>query len=240
MNIKIGLLVLLLFLLPGFKGKDKGGLQISFIPVFNGEPLILNDRTYQTNQGDAITIEQFKCYISGLKLTTEQGKAVKLPEYLLLNAEDPLSLINTFNFIPADEYSVLEFNIGVDSTANVSGALEGALDPANGMYWAWNTGYINAKLTGYSENLNTLHHAFEYHIGGYMKPFNTLKTVKLKLNPLIISKDEPGKLNIYCDVSEWFKTPHSVSLSLINNVVLPDKNAMIISGNYADMFYVRK
>ena len=38
--------------------------------------------------------------------------------------------------------------LGVDSVLNYNGVHEGALDPINGMYWTWQTGYIHCKLEG--------------------------------------------------------------------------------------------
>lgn len=46
------------------------------------------------------------------------------------------------------EYDEMAFLLGTDSLANVSGALGGDLDPTKGMYWTWNSGYINVKLEG--------------------------------------------------------------------------------------------
>ncbi|MEY4110448.1 MAG: hypothetical protein RLZZ46_803 [Bacteroidota bacterium] len=37
---------------------------------------------------------------------------------------------------------------GVDSLTQKDGAKEGDLDPFNGMYWAWHSGYIELKLEG--------------------------------------------------------------------------------------------
>ena len=56
--------------------------------------------------------------------------------------------------------------LGVDSVLNYNGVHEGALDPINGMYWTWQTGYINCKLEG-NIICDSSRKSFEYHIGGY-------------------------------------------------------------------------
>jgi hypothetical protein len=57
-----------------------------------------------------------------------------------------------FDFInvPAGTYTGMYLTMGVDSARNVSGAQEGALDPANGMFWSWTSGYIMIKAEGLS------------------------------------------------------------------------------------------
>ena len=121
----------------------------------------------------------------------------------------------------------LKFNIGVDSLANVSGALKGDLDPVNGMYWAWQSGYINMKLEGRSSSCKTRKNEFQFHIGGYMKPNYAMRKVIL----------EPKKSNftveINVDVAELFS---KLELSKINSVMVPGTKAMQIANYSVTMF----
>lgn len=73
----------------------------------------------------------------------------------------------------------LYFRFGTDSLLNVSGALSGDLDPSKGMYWTWNSGYINCKIEGRSERSVALDHQLEYHLGGYLPPNTTSREVRL-------------------------------------------------------------
>jgi hypothetical protein len=41
--------------------------------------------------------------------------------------------------------TAIKFLLGVDSLKNVSGIQTGALDPAKGMFWTWNTGLCNGE-----------------------------------------------------------------------------------------------
>lgn len=69
-------------------------------------------------------------------------------------------------------------SLGIDSTMNVSGAMGGALDPSLGMYWTWQSGYINAKLEGTVWN-DGQPETFQYHLGGYSHPFNAYRPLNL-------------------------------------------------------------
>ena len=55
---------------------------------------------------------------------------------------------------------------GVDSVTQVLSSYEGVLDPLEGMYWTWQTGYIHCKLEG-NIICDSSRKSFEYHIGGY-------------------------------------------------------------------------
>lgn len=72
--------------------------------------------------------------------------------------------------------------MGIDSTTNVSGA-GGDLDPTKGMYWTWQSGYINFKLEGKSNLCKTRNNEFQFHIGGYLFPFSCVQTIQLDLKP---------------------------------------------------------
>lgn len=59
--------------------------------------------------------------------------------------------------------SYVRLTLGVDSTTNAAGVHCCALDPANGMYWSWQSGYIQFKLEGKEKNGQQLN----LHLGGF-------------------------------------------------------------------------
>ena len=224
-----------------YNKKDQGQIILKLNPVFNGQPLLLGNKTYINASGDSLLIDEFKCYISTIRFFNSKNQASSEPNsYHLINAEDSSSLTISVTKIPAGNYSGLNFNIGIDSTTSVSGALDGALDPTKGMFWAWNTGYIAAKLQGHSNKCKTLHHAFEYHIGGYLHPYHALRNIDLALQHVKVESGKTTVIELNVDVAEWFKTPYLIGISKTNSVVLPNKEAMNIATNYADMFSVSK
>ncbi|MES2132829.1 MAG: MbnP family protein [Bacteroidota bacterium] len=223
------------------KKNDQGKIILKLNLVFNEQALLLGNKAYINASGDSLIVDEFKCYISTLRFFNSKNQVSSEPNsYHLINAEDSSSLTISVTKIPAGNYIGLNFNIGIDSTTSVSGALDGALDPTKGMFWAWNTGYIAAKLQGRSKKCNTLHHAFEYHIGGYLQPYHALRNIDLKLQNLKVESGKTTVIELKVDVAEWFKTPYLIDLSKTNNVVLPNKEAITIATNYSDMFSVSK
>lgn len=213
----------------------QGILRLKFEPVFEGKPLVLNDKKYLTSVGDSVSIEEFNVYVSSIRLKDERIAFNEKNSYHLIKAEDSSSLMVEIKDVKDGTYQALKFDIGVDSASNVAGALGGALDPSLGMYWSWNTGYINAKLTGHSPSCNTPHNAFEFHIGGYILPFTTLRSVTLPLNKMPIDAKHITTLTISFDAASWFNQIHLITM---NKVVQPSLEAMRMADNYMDMFKV--
>lgn len=213
--------------------KTSHEIEIEFIPVFNGKPLVLEKGNYISGMGDTLTISVFKFYVGEFALHAHEGKK-EFKDYYLLDAEDTLSLKIRLTGIEFSSVSELSFKIGTDSITNTSGAMEGALDPFKGMYWEWNSGYINAKLEGKSSACKTLHHAFEFHIGGYQRPHFTQRTVHLSI-PANELKSSVNKLTVYADAAAWV---NKIQLSKINNIVEPSKAAAKMADAYARMFSI--
>lgn len=202
-------------------------LSLKIRPVFGTEKLVLHKQLYISSAGDSLYVDGFRFYISNIRLM-KKGNAVYAgkEKYHLVDAEDSTTWLME---IPAaaDTYDAICFSIGVDSVANVSGAMDGDLDPVKGMYWAWNSGYINAKLEGHSPSCKTIHQAFEFHIGGYLAPHKTIREVQLSV------KNRTNTLYLDADASTWFR---GVNLKTRNSIVMPSKDAVKIADNYSDMF----
>ena len=162
-----------------FQTHSQNAVKITFQPMFEGENLALNKVYYFKN--DTLYISNFKCYISNL--TYYKNDSIvhsSIKKAHLIDATDSSSFIILENeFFKYDE---ILFNIGVDSLTNVSGIFEGDLDPAKGMYWTWQSGYINFKLEGTSSHCPARKNKFYWHIGGYLSPYNSLRKINLKLN----------------------------------------------------------
>jgi hypothetical protein len=218
-----------------------GILQLNIELVFNRDTLVLNNHAYINAHGDTLYIDGFRFYISGVKLRHPKSKTYSEKEsYHLIDADDKASQELTLTDISEGTYDELTFLLGTDSLANVSGAMAGDLDPTKGMYWAWNTGYINAKLEGHASVCKTIHHAFEFHIGGYLSPYKSVREVRLAINEIQIAAGKTITLKLEANAAEWFKHTTLIDLSKTNSIVIPGKEAMMMADNYSDMFRVSK
>jgi hypothetical protein len=154
---------------------------------------------------------ELKLYLSDFQFEKETRKQVLVGPHFI-DLEDPNSL-GLFPDFPVAEYQSLRFHFGLDSSYHVSESVDGPLNPMNGMYWAWNSGYIQFKCTGTSSSIPLLDKTFEYHLGGYRQPFETLVPIELviKGNTLIL------------DIQPFFE--QTVDFSSVQRVMIPGKLA---------------
>lgn len=200
---------------------------VTFVPVMNGRPAELNKSYAYTNK-DSLQLEMFRCYIAGLHLDGSPAGG-----YHLLDLEDSVSMVIRLDNIRPGTYRNLFFQIGTDSLANVSGATGGALDPTNGMYWAWNSGYVNFKIEGTSPVCKTLHHAFTYHVGGYMPPHPTCRNLVLPLKKLKIKQGKKVNIRIEIDLSKFLR---QTDLRVNNQMMIPSAQAAQLADLFAKCF----
>ncbi len=210
-----------------------GSCEITIAPQYAGQPLVLRNQLYPGSGSDSLYIDLFRCYISSIRL---EGAGLNYEEnnsYHLIDAEDSSSLTIVLKNVPVGKYRSIRFNIGIDSLTNVSGAMGGDLDPTLGMYWAWNSGYINVKLEGRSKACPTLHHAFGFHLGGYMPPCPTLRSVVLPLHQVKIRENAAESLEVNADLARFFR---QIPLRTTNEVMMPSKLAAELADCFTDVF----
>ena len=205
--------------------KEKDSLIITLIPTFGQIPLKLY-KTYISENKDSVQISQFKFYISELQITFNDNSVFKNKEkYTLIDIENPKSMQLPICKKNGKVVTKILFNIGIDSTASVSGALSGDLDPTSGMYWAWQSGYINMKIEGKSTSCKTRKNQFQFHVGGYKNPFYAIR--KIDLYP------KSQSLSVTVDIAEIFS---KVQLKETNSIMIPSKNAMELADYSVTMF----
>lgn len=218
-------------------------LVLKFKPVVDFDSAQLKfGETYTNIHGESYTVRTFKFYVHSIELiNTDSAKTFPISdEYYLINFEDSASAELKLSVLPYT-YNRIAFTIGVDSARNVSGAQTGALDPANGMFWTWSTGYIMARLEGNSPSANTQQHSFQYHIGGFHSNDNTVKKANLLFpfgQKVVMTTNSTAEINITADVNDWFHTPNEIKLSETALIMNAGTEAVAIAENYSKMFTV--
>ena len=199
--------------------------RLVFMPVMHDVPLVLDQPRMLVNS-KLVTITRFRFYAGHFELF-HGGRAVHRHDaYHLIDAADPKTLSLDLGLTSAETIDSVVFTLGVDSLTNVSGAMAGDLDPIKGMYWTWNSGYINLKLEGTSPGSPYASRAFELHLGGYMPPFATAQRVVLP-----VSGSGPWAISV--DVERLLQVADVTSKC---NVMSPGKTAVRLSRTAASMF----
>jgi hypothetical protein len=214
--------------------------------VFNDKPIVAGN-SYISNKKDTLTFETIRFYLSSFELTYKENKTHKeTNSYYLIDFEKPESLQFELKCSSVEEIKQLKFNIGVDSLASVSGAMEGDLDATKGMYWSWQSGFINTKIEGISKSCKTRKNKFQFHVGGYLEPFYAMKKININCNAknqfqkvhhssLVLEGLGENKIIIKVDLAILFD---EVELSKTNTIMIPGKEAMKIADLTTKMFSI--
>lgn len=205
-------------------------LIIAINPVFGADSLRLDQTKYCTELKDTISFTMLKFYISNVVLEYQDGtKFIDQKKCHFIDVDKMESLQIPLKVASDLKIKGITFTIGIDSLTSVSGDLEGDLDPTLGMYWAWNSGYINMKLEGKSSSCTSVKKNFQFHIGGYLPNQNALQKVSL---PFI---ENTNKINLKVDVSKWI---NKVSLKENHSIMIPGKKAVEMAQLYKNMFLI--
>ncbi len=218
----------LAFLLNSFLYAQKTNNFIEIYATFNNNNFHIG-KTYFFNTTHKISVDKCLFYISCISFYSNDSLLFTIPQkYHLINFETK----NKIHFQAQSTYNVthISFNVGVDSLTNMLGALGGALDPTKGMYWTWQSGYINLKIEGSSSMCSTRNQQFQYHIGGYQAPYNTLQSVRLPI----------GKKNNIQILFDLGLLLNKFMASNICNVMSPSKSSVQLSKYIKESFSILK
>jgi hypothetical protein len=206
--------------------------QLTVQPVFGGQP-IMENTWFITAKGDSIQLDNIRFYISEIELKTVNNSWIKdTVKAHLMGVFEPTTFKLGFEKIDFKQIKTLRFNIGIDSLTNVAGALSGDLDPQNGMYWAWQSGYINMKIEGRSPRCKTRKNVFQYHIGGYLPPFYAMRRVELP----ILSVGTEGVI-LKVDFARFFE---NINIASQNTIMMPCAAAVQLADESVKMFSIAK
>ncbi len=228
---KVSCLIFVCFFANAFdvlKAQTVNNYRLFFHPTFNGRALHLEDSFYKISSTDSIRFNQCRFYISGIQLFNNKRLVYKEEQsFHLVDAAEDASMRLMLTAPKDISFNQIKFNIGIDSTTNVSGAMGGDLDPTKGMYWTWQSGYINVKLEGQSNLCKTRNNEFEFHLGGYA-PYPTCQSIVLDVK-------QKENILIEVDISKFIS---SINLAEQHHLMTPGKEAAVLSEKFIKAFSI--
>lgn len=204
----------------------KREITISFRPLYNGEAI--EEKWYRLPSGDSLSVEMLRWYISGIGFQKNGKTVFRENSYYLPDINEPGSLDWKVAIPASVSFDELVFNLGIDSITNIAGAGSGVLDATNGMYWAWQSGYINFKLEGKSNLCKTRKNEYQFHIGGYMPGQYAMQQVRLA-----VANTDSIVINL--PLEKLFKT---IELKHQNSIMIPCAEAVDMARTIAGLFEV--
>ena len=180
-------------------------------------------------------VELLKCYVGHIEILDINRQVIGKDSvaYRLLNFSDRSSL----NFsIPINSIKAcyIRITLGVDSVTNAAGVHCCALDPANGMYWSWQSGYIQFKLEGKEKDGTALN----LHLGGFSNAYMSSITDDIPIlrmvtgGPVLPPDRRSQELTIHLKLDSFMELVHAnkeYSLMSPNNHVQEYMRALCAS-----------
>jgi hypothetical protein len=203
--------------------------QLHFQPVFSKKNIVL-DAPFFDQKGDSLAFHTLRFYVGNLVFLKKGQVVFEEKKYHLLDLEDEKSLDLAFDFPEKMTFDSLQFDLGVDSLTHVSGAMGGDLDPTRGMFWTWQSGYINLKLEGFHSKCTAQKHEFEFHLGGFLSPFPTVQKVVLPVFSI-------EKIWVNFDLAPFFE---KINWAKNPNVMSPCSEAVRFSELLSKSFFVHE
>lgn len=202
-------------------------ITLSFLPYFGKDSLVINKNYFSETINDSVSIQSLRFYLSDINLIKNGRKIYQVknqPNLIDISKKLQVKLFTKSEL----EFDSIQFDIGVDSLSQVSGAMGGDLDPMKGMYWSWQSGYINFKLEGKSNICNTRNHVFQFHIGGYISPYNSIQHI-------ILPTQNKTNINIKLNIKKLLS---QIDLKNVNQIMSPSEKSVEISKQYANFFSI--
>lgn len=200
--------------------------EISFNALLNDAHLELGKSAPIGKTGDSVSISTLKFYVMDITLYKGNKKVGKATDrFHLIDLSDPSTLNVPFTY--RGDISQISFTLGIDSAISASGPGAGDLDPVKGMYWTWQSGYINAKIEGLRSDCGQ-RNSFQYHLGGYESPNETTIDVYRMI-------DSENRINICLNINSFI---NATSCSTSSNVQEPGVEAHRIATLLSACFVV--
>jgi len=225
------LLFFMFFSILLFSQQVKEELNIMIEPVFNGEKL-RKGYWYISKTGDSIQFKKVKFYLTDFKFELTNNTYHEINKnYCLIDVFNDETLFKSLKIPKDKKIKEVYFSLGVKGSLSESGAHSRDLDPANGMYWAWQSGYINMKIEGVSPNCPARKNKFTFHIGGFQEPYSTLRKLSFPVS------HNQKKLTLVVDIATFFD---DIILKENHSVMIPGEEASGLANTSVKMFSLKE
>lgn len=201
---------------------------IVFQPVAGKNILELGKR-YSSDRNRNFSVTALKFFVSDFRVVLVNGTEIKSNDCWLIDLDEKESLQRIVPISRNPAIRTVHFNVGVPVEANAAGALGGDLDPSSGMYWSWQSGYINFKIEGTSPVCKTHDNEFSFHLGGYKPNEQTARQIDLHY----LYPNTSGKIELNIDVSKLLE---NIDLSNKSNINIPGDEAVQMADLISKIF----
>jgi len=141
-------------------------LTIKFNPLF-GPNVMHTYTTYSAPDGKYYNFQDFKVYLSHIKLIYTTGDSVEVEPIAYFSVDQSGFQSIAIN-APSGSFKGIRFNIGLDSAQNASLPSVDTTSPLaanNNTYWGLQNQFVFVEMDGTGDTMSNSSHLFAYHIG---------------------------------------------------------------------------
>lgn len=190
-----------------------------------------NTIQYTNANGEQLSITKLRYLISKIKFESTNGEILILDGYNLVDVTNNTNMTFTpTTTIPYGNYSNVSFLFGFDNDDNYQNYQD-----LNSVSWIvpemLGGGYHFMQLEGKFVDDTATEKGYAYH--AIRAVDNTGSTLvfedtffEVNLGALTISNNITFNINM--DISEWFKTPNTWDLNVLNNMLMPNFDAQVM------------
>lgn len=196
-------------------------------PVTNSD---FNTIKFTNENGEQLSIERLRYLISDITFTTTNNEKLVFNGYHLIDVTNNQNLsFNPMGTIPPKTYKNVSFTFGFDNDDNYNNYPD--LNSAS-----WNVpsqlgaGYHYMQLEGKFIDDTSTETGYAYHairaVDNSTSPPKFQDTFfQVNLGEITISNET--NINVEMDIAEWFKTPNTWDLNILNNMLMPNFDAQV-------------
>jgi hypothetical protein len=215
-------------------------LVLDFNTKWQGQDFQL-EQVYTDQFGNRLRVDNFKSYVTMVKLMKQDGSEVLLKDFYLLDFDNDNRFV--FDQVSPGTYTGIQFDLGVPHEYNKD------QDPAQypndhplsvagsqGMFWHWNTGYIFTKFEGKADTTGTegaeLLHSFSFHVGDdpFLRIYQSLDT------PIVVEKEKSTTVNVNIAVDHILGTGGTEDIDLATDAITHTSGNTELAGKFMDNF----
>tara|TARA_R110002073_G_scaffold123234_2_gene266876 strand:- start:60706 stop:61479 length:774 start_codon:yes stop_codon:yes gene_type:complete len=192
-----------------------------------------NDVKFTNANGEQLSIERLRYLISEIILTHESGVVTTLDDYTLVDVTngENLSLTTSATILPGN-YTSISFRFGFSDTNNTDGIYQDLNTASFNVPGILGGGYHYMQFDGKYLDTNNAEAPFNYHAIRAVDntdPNNLTfqdTSFQVSLGAIIVGGNT--NVNVQMDVYEWFSSPNTWDLNVLNTVLMPNSAAQVL------------
>jgi len=191
-----------------------------------------NTIQYTNDNGEEMSIEKLRYLISKISFQKSNGEIIVLDGYNLVDVTNNENLQFTSTTpIEAGTYNNVSFTFGFDNDENYSETYTDLNSTSWNVPELLGGGYHYMQLEGKFIDNTTTEKGYAYHTIRAVDNSETelvFQDTFFEVNLGEVTITNNALFNIEMNIAEWFKTPNSWNLNLLNNMLMPNFDAQVM------------